>query len=104
VSIRWRFGYTSRGAMHWPFSAAALIENLNARGVIPDIKARLQSEVLSAVQRVDAAVPRPPPTALLINDLIREYLSYTGARPCSHSIYLGYKQRCSLSSQATSTL
>lgn len=57
---------------------AALAENLHARGVTQRVKAHLQHEVLSTLHSDAAPVPRPPPEALLINDLIREYLAWTG--------------------------
>lgn len=66
----------------------ALVSNLNARGIIPNIKAELHGEIMSAMQRGDDdPPPRPPPIALLINDLIREYFSFTG-KPRGLSVYM----------------
>jgi len=58
----------------------ALRENLSQRGVLDRMRASVYAEVVSALNADDAgtAPPRPPPEALLINDLIREYLQYTG--------------------------
>lgn len=59
---------------------AALAESLEQRGLLQAVRSQLYGEVLSTLHGAEAPVPppRPPPEALLINDLIREYLSYTG--------------------------
>jgi hypothetical protein len=67
------------------------------------VKARLHSEVLAVIQRGDVPMPRPTPTALLINDLIREYFSYTGAHVASTVLFTKITRVASSHRQGTLT-
>lgn len=55
----------------------ALLDTLEARGVLGELKARVHEEIFRAL---DEPAPRPaiPTENLLINELIREYLEYNG--------------------------
>lgn len=59
---------------------SALAESLEQRGLLQGMRSQLYGEVLATLHGAEAPVPaaRPPPEALLINDLVREYLAYTG--------------------------
>jgi lisH domain-containing protein FOPNL len=62
--------------------STALLHTLAAKGSLGQIKARIRSEIFSALDQSDDATPRPPlsNTNLLINELIREYLAFNQYR------------------------
>lgn len=57
---------------------AAVRDNLEASGSLTEARALLRGQVFRTVRPVATGTPAPPADALLIHDLIREYLSYTG--------------------------
>ncbi|CEM39555.1 unnamed protein product [Vitrella brassicaformis CCMP3155] len=54
----------------------ALVESLESRGVLRDIKARLRAEICRVLDDPGQGRPSLPPENLIINELIREYLEY----------------------------
>jgi lisH domain-containing protein FOPNL len=54
---------------------SALVEALESRGTMREIKAKVRAEIFAAL---DEEAPRPPlpPENVLLNELIREYLEY----------------------------
>ena len=54
----------------------ALLETLETRGVLGDLKAKIQSEIFQALDDDTQERPRIPPENMIINELIREYLEY----------------------------
>eukprot|EP00929_Paragymnodinium_shiwhaense_P016665 TRINITY_DN125213_c0_g1_i1.p1 TRINITY_DN125213_c0_g1~~TRINITY_DN125213_c0_g1_i1.p1 ORF type:complete len:214 (+),score=64.96 TRINITY_DN125213_c0_g1_i1:83-724(+) len=56
----------------------ALVETLDGRGVLGQVKAKVRAEIFAALD--DEQVPRPqlPPENVIINELIREYFEYNG--------------------------
>mmetsp|Transcript_4493 Transcript_4493/g.6785 ORF Transcript_4493/g.6785 Transcript_4493/m.6785 type:complete len:136 (+) Transcript_4493:558-965(+) len=54
----------------------ALKETLDSRGVLSEIKAKIRSEIFSALDDQEVARPKLTDENLIINELIREYLSY----------------------------
>jgi len=60
----------------------ALLENLDQKGLLTRLRSELYSEVLKTINADDSTpAPRPaPPDALLVLDLVREFLSYSGLR------------------------
>lgn len=56
----------------------ALIETLDNRGVLGQVKAKVRAEIFAALD--DEQIPRPqlPRENVIINELIREYLEYNG--------------------------
>lgn len=60
----------------------AVVARLEASGVLGPLRAELQGAVAATLRAGDGAPPAPrpapPPTARLINALIRDYLSLTG--------------------------
>jgi lisH domain-containing protein FOPNL len=72
---------------------AALVHNLQERGLLGKLRSELFAELLTTIQGSEddseptvSSVPAPPapPEALLINELIREYLSFTGLKHALH--------------------
>lgn len=64
-------------------SAAALLQTLAAKGSLGQMKARIRSEIFSALDQSDeSAAPRAPlsNTNLLLNELIREYMAFNQYR------------------------
>ena len=59
----------------------ALRANLEDGGVLQQLRAALYAEAMARVGDSSSVLPpRPPAEALLINDLIREYLSFSGLK------------------------
>ena len=58
----------------------ALIETLDNRGVLGQVKAKVRAEIFAALD--DEQMPRPelPRENVIINELFREYLEYNGDR------------------------
>lgn len=64
-------------------SSSALLHTLAAKGSLGQIKARIRSEIFSALDQADEDPSSKPPlsnTNLLINELIREYMSFNQYR------------------------
>ena len=57
---------------------AALRETLDAKGVLRELRARIQAEVFSAVRDTSDPRPRLSQEKLLLNEAIREYLEFSG--------------------------
>mmetsp|Transcript_1990 Transcript_1990/g.2583 ORF Transcript_1990/g.2583 Transcript_1990/m.2583 type:complete len:214 (+) Transcript_1990:161-802(+) len=65
----------------------ALVEILEQRGVVNQIKARLRAEIFSALES-DATPPQNSlPENVIINELIREYLEFNKYL-CTNSVFL----------------
>jgi lisH domain-containing protein FOPNL len=54
----------------------ALKETLESRGVLNELKAKIRSEIFSALDDQEVSRPKLSDENLLINELIREYLTY----------------------------
>jgi lisH domain-containing protein FOPNL len=65
-----------------PVFVPALLHTLAAKGSLGQIKARIRSEIFSALDSTDDTAPKAPlsNTNLLINELIREYLQFNQYR------------------------
>jgi len=63
-------------------SLSALLQTLAAKGSLGQMKARIRSEIFSALDQQDDAPNRAPlsNTNLLLNELIREYLAFNQYR------------------------
>lgn len=61
---------------------SALLHTLAAKGSLGQIKARIRSEIFSALDSADDTAPKAPlsNTNLLINELVREYLEFNQYR------------------------
>lgn len=61
---------------------SALLHTLAAKGSLGQMKARIRSEIFSALDQSDDSQPRAPlsNTNLLINELIREYMMFNQYR------------------------
>lgn len=58
---------------------SSLIQTLESSGTLGEVKARLRAEIFHALEHsVSTAKPQVPPDNEIINDLIREYLSFNG--------------------------
>lgn len=57
---------------------SALRETLESRGVLNQLKAKIRSEIFSALDDSEVSKPRLSDENLLINELIREYLTFNG--------------------------
>lgn len=55
---------------------SALRETLESRGVLGELKAKIRSEIFAALDDTDVPRPRLSDENLIINELIREYLTY----------------------------
>lgn len=57
----------------------ALVDNLKSSGAIAEVEAKLKSEMLTALGGPSGVMPPPVSGAnVLLNELIREYLSWNG--------------------------
>ncbi|CAJ1357322.1 unnamed protein product [Effrenium voratum] len=56
----------------------ALIETLETRGVLGQVKAKVRAEIFAALDDEQVQRPQLPRENALINELIREYLEYNG--------------------------
>ncbi|CAK0867190.1 unnamed protein product [Prorocentrum cordatum] len=56
----------------------ALVETLDRRGVLGQVKAKVRAEIFAALDDEHAPRPSLPRENAVINELIREYLEYNG--------------------------
>merc|ERR1719333_785070 len=56
----------------------ALVETLDRRGVLGQVKAKVRAEIFAALDDEHAPRPALPRENAVINELIREYLEYNG--------------------------
>eukprot|EP00913_Durusdinium_trenchii_P011013 g10337.t1 len=56
----------------------ALIQTLETRGVLGQVKAKVRAEIFAALDDEKVQRPNLPRENALINELIREYLEYNG--------------------------
>mmetsp|Transcript_61143 Transcript_61143/g.117866 ORF Transcript_61143/g.117866 Transcript_61143/m.117866 type:complete len:204 (-) Transcript_61143:8-619(-) len=56
----------------------ALVETLEHRGVLGQVKAKVRAEIFAALDDEHAPRPEMPRENVVINELIREYLEYNG--------------------------
>ncbi|CAD7945722.1 unnamed protein product [Amoebophrya sp. A120] len=54
----------------------ALVESLERKGILDELKAKVQSEIFHSLDEKSAKRPAIPSANLVINELIREYLEY----------------------------
>ena len=54
----------------------ALIETLETRGVLGQVKAKVRAEIFAALDDEKVDRPELPPENVLINEMIREYLEH----------------------------
>jgi len=54
----------------------ALLETMEAKGLMRDLKAKIQAEIFHSLDDQGARRPAIPAANMLINELIREYLEY----------------------------
>lgn len=58
---------------------SALEANLKARGVFQELKSRIRRETFASISAGQVKITPPPPKEVLIlNELVREYLEFTG--------------------------
>lgn len=65
----------------------ALVESLETKGVMGELRARIHKEIFEALDDAEVARPRPPRDNVIINELIREYLDL----PLRRNAYPGEK-------------
>jgi hypothetical protein len=58
----------------------AVKDALESRGVLDELRAAVRAEVFRTLNEGDAAKPRPEGDTWLLNELVREYLTYHGLR------------------------
>eukprot|EP00933_Yihiella_yeosuensis_P042594 TRINITY_DN37213_c0_g1_i1.p1 TRINITY_DN37213_c0_g1~~TRINITY_DN37213_c0_g1_i1.p1 ORF type:complete len:180 (+),score=52.11 TRINITY_DN37213_c0_g1_i1:82-621(+) len=56
----------------------ALVQTLEARGALGQVKAKVRAEIFSALDDEQVQRPQLPRENVIINELIREYLEYNG--------------------------
>jgi len=57
----------------------ALEANLSSRGVVDELKARIRKETFASLSAGQMKIQsQPPKEVLILNELVREYLDFTG--------------------------
>lgn len=65
----------------------AVKESLESRGVLDELRAAVRAEVFRTLEEGETTKPRPEGDTWLLNELIREYLTYHGLRH-TQSVFL----------------
>ena len=62
----------------------ALEANLKSRGVFDELKSRIRRETFACISAGQVKIqPQPPKEVLILNELVREYLEFTGYKQTS---------------------